>query len=57
MEGSYAFFKAIKFGDFECIKSFVQIDQAYLYEVETNGRTPLIYACLHNQERIAKFLL
>jgi ankyrin repeat protein len=57
MEGSYAFFKAIKFGDFECIKSFVQIDQAYLYEVDTNGRTPLIYACLHNQERIAMFLL
>ncbi len=49
MEGSYAFFKAIKFNDFQCIKSFLQIDQKYLYEVDSNGRTPLLYACLHNQ--------
>lgn len=46
MEGSYAFFKAIKARDFESVKSFIDIDQKYLYEIDTQGKTPLIYGCL-----------
>ena len=57
MEGSYAFYKAIKMDDIDCVKTFINIDLNYLYERDSNGNTPLLYATIHNKTEITLYFL
>ena len=49
ISGCYAFFKAIKKGDLEGVKKFMEANIEFLYERDHKGRSPLIYACVNNQ--------
>lgn len=57
LEGSYAFFKCIKMGDLQSVRTFLSRNPLFLFEVEYNGKSPLSYACIFNQLAIASLLL
>lgn len=57
MEGSYAFFKCIKQGDIESVRTFISANSYYVYEVDFHGRSALSYACYYNQTEIVKEIL
>lgn len=44
LEGSYTFFKLIKAGDIKTLKKFYHNNNDYLYQIDSFGRSALIYA-------------
>lgn len=57
LQGSYAFFKFIKQGDLSSVKTFVENDRQFIFEVDSGGKTSLSYACIHDQTEIALYIL
>ena len=57
MEGSYAFFKAIKLGDQMTVSTFLKNNRLFAFEIDSSGKTALSYAAFQNQTEIALSIL
>lgn len=55
--GSYAFFKAIKKGDLNGLKKFINADYDFLYERDYKGRSPLVCAVLNNHNDVIDYIM
>ena len=56
IEGSYLFFRAIKDMDANIVQSFVQRDRKFLYQLDKEGRSTLIYACIYEHVPIVEYI-
>lgn len=57
LEGSYAFFKCIKMGDLQAVKTFIQKDKGFVFERDFNGKSSLSYAAQLGQAEIVRYIL
>lgn len=57
LEGSYTFFKLIKAGDIKTLQKFYHKNNNYLYQIDSFGRSALIYAVQTKQSISVEFLL
>ena len=57
LQGSYAFFKLIKSGNFLNVKYFLSQNPEYAYQIDHEKRTTLMYAVQNGQLEIANHLI
>lgn len=56
LEGSYSFFKFIKGGNLSIVRNFVLQNSEYAHQIDSDGRSALVYAVQNNQAAIVDYL-
>lgn len=57
LEGSYLFFRAIEKKDMKTLRSMVGVQPRMLFQIDEDGRTPIIYAAYLNNLEICQLFI